>query len=476
MHLARHSITSTLPVQVFDARFDPDFRLFTCTTPAGFAVYQTNPLRLLRKHELTDATLAMALPLHSSSLLFLLGGGTMPLYPPNKIVLWDAAANQAVAELEFREKVRGMACRRGWLAVALRRRVVVFQINEQIRRHSEYETNENLRGIVALATATHSTLLAMPGRQLGHVQLVHLPPCPPPRLTTPTSGRVPLPTTLSNKNPVAIIVAHETALSTIAVTISGRLIATTSARGTLVRVWDAMSGSPIDSFRRGSDQAEIYSVAFRPDEKELCVCSDKGTVHVFVLPDAATSNANRVSLLSGLTPFLKLPKYFESKWSYAKYRLPAPSSHIALSSLTSSSAPLSASSDLIEDDRCVVGWIEALVQDATGVQRREYQLIALTYSGGWYRLGLPSPSAPPPSTPVSSRVATSPPASPKLRRASGDTGSPVRPGSPRAASVASSAGRGKGKEPEHADSEKEHAGSDCTLVEYRRFGTWDGWR
>ena len=145
----------------------------------------------------------------------------------------------------------------------------------------------NSAGIVALGTATNATLLAMPGRLLGHVQLVHLPPCPPPRLSTPTSGPVPLPSPMPTKNPIAIIVAHETSLSTVSVTPSGRLIATTSARGTLVRVWDAITGSPIDSFRRGSDQAEIYSVAFRPDEKELCVCSDKGTVHVFVLPDAA---------------------------------------------------------------------------------------------------------------------------------------------------------------------------------------------
>jgi hypothetical protein len=88
----------------------------------------------------------MVLPLHSSSLLFLLGGGTMPLYPPNKVVLWDAAAGSALAELEFRERVRGMACRRGWLAVALRRRVVVFQVRDEIKRHGEYETTENLKG------------------------------------------------------------------------------------------------------------------------------------------------------------------------------------------------------------------------------------------------------------------------------------------------------------------------------------------
>lgn len=474
MHLARHSITSTQPIQIADARFDAANHIFTCATPNGFAVYQTFPLRLLRKHDLTDATLAMVLPLHSSSLLFLLGGGTTPLYPPNKVVLWDEAQDKAVAELEFREKVRGMACRRGWLAVALRRRVVVFEINDTVRRHAEYETNENLKGLVALATATHATLLAIPGRQMGHVQLVHLPPCPPPRLSTPTAGSVPLPLaapSTTGKHPVSIIIAHETALSTIAVTPSGRMLATTSARGTLVRVWDAMTGNPVDSFRRGADQAEIYSVAFRPDEKELCVCSDKGTVHVFVLPDSVSGSKNRVSVFSQLSPILKLPKYFESKWSYARFRLPAPSSHIALTNALSSNAPLSVSAELAEDDRSVVGWIEVPVQLSDGSTGSEYQLIALTHSGGWYRLALPAPSQVP-----ALHVSTSPPSSPSTRKGAPSVhSSPVQEvRASRSPSVASSPVRDKGKERE-GEPEKEHVGRDCVLVEFRRYGQWDGW-
>lgn len=188
---------------------------------------------------------------------------------------------------------------------------------------------------------------------------------------------------------------------------------------------------------------------------------------------------NRVSVLSQLSPFLKLPKYFDSKWSYAKYRLPAASAHIALSSALSSSAPLSATADLVEDDRCVVGWIEAPATNPDVGNRTEYQLVALTYSGGWYRLALPAPSLT--STPISkspptSRASASPPSTPKLRRRSADAGpSSPRSSAPRAPSVASSAGRGRGSEANFSEAEREHTGSDCSLVEYRRYGTWDGW-
>lgn len=96
--------------------------------------------------ELTGGTLAAAFPLHTTNLLFLLGGGRSPLYPPNKVIVWDDALGKEVAELEFRERVRGLTCRRGWLAVALRRRVVVFQVGEEFKRHAEWDTCDNPRG------------------------------------------------------------------------------------------------------------------------------------------------------------------------------------------------------------------------------------------------------------------------------------------------------------------------------------------
>lgn len=135
-----------------------------------------------------------------------------------------------------------------------------------------------------MATSPYSTLLAIAGRQIGHVQLVHLPPCPPPVPRGPPPAGLPQrPPPPPAKHPVAIIAAHTTALTTIALPVSGRLVATTSVQGTLVRVWDAVSGKLVREFRRGTDKANIYGVAFRPDEQELCVWSDKGTVHVFNL-------------------------------------------------------------------------------------------------------------------------------------------------------------------------------------------------
>lgn len=188
MNLARQAISATAPTQIIDVRFDADAHIFSCSTPSGFAVYRSWPLQLLKKRgtfhaiaahfsivlpsasltlpnpmpilyththndpvhvlEIADGTISMIVPLHSTSLLFLVGGGRSPRYPPNKVVFWDDSVGKEVAELEFRERVRGLACRREWLAVALRRRVVVFKFTDKIERTGEWETSDNERGML----------------------------------------------------------------------------------------------------------------------------------------------------------------------------------------------------------------------------------------------------------------------------------------------------------------------------------------
>ncbi|KAI0254903.1 WD40-repeat-containing domain protein [Lactifluus subvellereus] len=461
MNLARHSISSTEPLILYDVRFDADCQIFTTSTPQGFAVYRTLPLDLLRKREVSGGVLSSVVPMHCSSLLFLVGGGRDPRYPPNKVIFWNEALGKEVAELEFKEKVRGLACRRGWLAVALRRRVVAFEIGESVKRYGEWDTYDNARGVIAIATGAYSTLLAAPARQPGHVQFIHLPPCPPPVPIGPPPCVPPRPPPPTTKHPHSVIVAHNTAITTLAVTPSGRLLATTSVRGTLVRVWDTTTGKQIRELRRGSDQAEIYGVAFRPDEAEICVWSDKGTIHVFSLV-AGTGPSNRQSKLSSLTSFIPIPKYFESEWSYAQFRIPTQSAHI---SLTQQAAARDANPDLAEEEKCTVGWIEApTLHPASPAPSpaTEYQLIALTYTGGWYRLALPNKK--PSSVPVGSAQSNVP-----------SSGS-VRSGRARSPSGSSVTGGGrtdKGKGVSRDSDRKE--GRDCTLLEFRRFGSWDGW-
>ena len=202
-------------------------------------------------------------------------------------------------------------------------------------------------------------------------------------------------------------------------------------------------------------------------------------------------NRNRQSTFSPLKPYIPLPKYFGSEWSYAQYRIPSQASHISISA-PPSKAP---TEDVVDEERCVVAWIQVPVEPQSlspdakpgaREERVEHQLIALTYTGGWYRLALPSSSSVtttiPSSTPsYSPSIAPSP--LPVSRTSPALSGSPpsaramsgVRPRSGSGESFGSRTEKGKERERDREREAETKGGRECTLREFRKYGRWDGW-
>lgn len=63
----------------------------------------------------------------------------------------------------------------------------------------------------------------------------------------------------------------------------GTLLATASDKGTLIRLFSTEDGTPLQEVRRGSDKAEIFSIAFDKFSKWIACSSDKGTIHIFTV-------------------------------------------------------------------------------------------------------------------------------------------------------------------------------------------------
>ncbi|KAK4054825.1 Phosphatidylinositol 3,5-bisphosphate-binding protein [Microbotryomycetes sp. JL201] len=409
LHLAPHTISDYVQPRTNNVRFNSrDSTSFTTATETGFCVYQTAPLLLLSRRDALPGSVDLVVQLERSNILFVVGGGSTPLYPPNKVIVWDDKLAKPVAQLEFRERVRGIAARRDRLAVALSSRVIVFALGKGangIWREGSYETTSNPKGIaclVVIATEKGATLLAFPGRQPGQIQLVKLPPFDPLRTPLPPPPSYdPTKTTFPTVN---IIVAHTTNLSALAITPNGDLLATTSNKGTLVRVWDTGTGSLVKELRRGTDYAEIFGLSLRRDGKAVAVSSDKGTVHAWDLTtsrqekrkaDQEAYESSRQRQLDLLKPYL--PKYFSSEWSHSQFRLPAPAPSPSKLPNFASLSPTdlgksSASASSVEDDVCMCEWIK--IDRPLDSSRRpdsdgdEFQIIAVTRSGGWFRIKL----------------------------------------------------------------------------------------
>lgn len=131
------------------------------------------------------------------------------------------------------------------------------------------DTCFNPKGIVALSADPNLSVLATPDKTKGHVKV-----------------------NVYERNNSFVILAHQSSLSCMALNFSGTLLATASDKGTLIRIFSTEDGSPLQEVRRGSDKAEIYSIAFDKNSHWIACSSDKGTIHIFHV----TKTMNRIVL------------------------------------------------------------------------------------------------------------------------------------------------------------------------------------
>ncbi|SJX65669.1 related to HSV2-Phosphatidylinositol 3,5-bisphosphate-binding protein [Sporisorium reilianum f. sp. reilianum] len=419
------------------------------------------------------------------------------------------------------------------LVVVLASRAVIFELsppstaqsldgnpagsNWRIQKRTAVQTYRNTKGLGSVApyygesaipaTDHASAIVALPGRQKGHVQLLSI------KLQNLAASDAAVPN-LSNPTlsvgAASIIVAHESSLAAITLSPNGLLLATASSKGTLIRIWSnnlysgpesnaptkegAKSSTPgrtgfgarlLRELRRGTDPATILSVAFTPDASLVAAASDKGTIHIFLIDAPSTASQANVGSQSGSTqssssrtanlgraaaqylpsslgslagqiPPSVLPQYLKSEWSSAQFRIPlksfgASSRHYTAPSTTDDGALYGASaptakpagtekstegawaqmrsriSDIRKgeasvEERIFLCWIVEPsassaaprgvgsdkdrsrtdktrsrmpgddASSADGERRRpQYRLIALTTSGGWYKLAVSLP-------------------------------------------------------------------------------------
>ncbi|CAN1197970.1 Autophagy-related protein 18a, partial [Linum perenne] len=306
-------------VSLLHLSFNQDSGCFAAGTDHGFRIYNCDPFREIfrRDFDRRGGGIGAVEMLFRCNILALVGGGSDPQYPPNKVMIWDDHQSRCIGELSFRSEVRSVKLRRDRIIVVLEQKIFVYNFADLKLLH-QIETISNPKGLCAVSHGSGSLVLVCPGLQKGQVRVEHY-----------ASKRT------------KFIMAHDSRIACFALTQDGQLLATTSTKGTLVRIFNTADGTLLQEVRRGADRAEIYSLAFSSTAQWLAVSSDKGTVHIFSLKlnpgakmidtSAGASNANHAPGSPGSSlSFFKgvLPKYFSSEWSVAQFRLVEGSQYI----------------------------------------------------------------------------------------------------------------------------------------------------
>jgi WD repeat-containing protein 45 len=233
-----------------------------------------------------------------------------------QLTIWDCIAKLPVREIATTAPIRGAlfllprhsSQHDNPLAVLVHRRyVTIWTVRPaQPDRVARYETFDNPHGLCATCGPG---AIAFPGTTKGQVQLVDVA-----------------------RGDVRIIPAHTSAITAMAASRDGGMLATASDKGTLVRLWSTETGGKLGELRRGMEPAFVFSLAFSPSGSMLACASDTGTLHVFdVLNSTANFDDTRseattattatevpgksVKATLGQIPFM--PRYFRDATSFA---------------------------------------------------------------------------------------------------------------------------------------------------------------
>jgi WD40 repeat protein len=222
--------------------FNQDYGCFAAGTKSGFRIFNCDPFREIFRRDLGPTATSTTIPIPTTTpqdpipggggggvgvvemlfrcnILALVGGGDAPHYPPNKVMIWDDHQSRCIGELSFKSPVRGVRLRRDRIVVVLDTKVYVYNFADLKLVH-HIETAPNPKGLCAVSQQPGSIVLVCPGAQKGQIRVEHY-----------------------GARKTKFINAHSSRVACFALSQDGRLIATASTKGTLVRIFNAAEGN-----------------------------------------------------------------------------------------------------------------------------------------------------------------------------------------------------------------------------------------
>jgi WD40 repeat protein len=282
--------------------FNQDATCFSCSNDNGFVVYNCDPFtkRFNRISNNNDNNgIRIIEMLFKTNIFVIVGGGKFPKYPINKVIIWDDFQVKCLAELEFKYPITNVKLRKDIILISLFDKSYLYSFSD-LKLIKVYNTFNNSSGISSI-TFYDNIIIALPDINKGTVLIDNI----------------------TNHSTISIQ-AHKNSLAFISLNYDGKLLATASDKGTLIRLWNTITGDLIKEFRRGIDHVSITNIFFNKDTSKLCVSSNKDTLHIYNLNDinaTSTENDNKKSKFYFLKNYL--PKYFSSEWSCISFTIPS---------------------------------------------------------------------------------------------------------------------------------------------------------
>lgn len=319
--------------------FNQDYTCFFVGSNKGFRVYNSDTfyLRLDRK---VGPVCVMDLLYRSNILFYVLDTSDISR---RHLHIWDDSVGKDVAVLTFASPIIHVRSLRSLVVVVLEKRMFIYDLGTvKVVTALDLPTTTNIKQLVAVASRRGSSeirlpeftsegkikedktkddqqdknkerdvehLVISPSTTSGHVRSHFFKLLPKTKSTDPT---------LSIPDELQVvkhseITAHNNELMAVTLSPDGNLVATTSEKGTVVRIFNVNNNELQYVFRRGTESAKILTLQFTLTLNKnsglpyLFLGSDHGTLHLYHLTDDVKEKTRKGSSNLSL-----------SSWFYSK--------------------------------------------------------------------------------------------------------------------------------------------------------------
>ena len=237
--------------------FNQDNSFFSVGTERGFRIYQTYPFTE-HYERIMNGGIGVVEMLYKSNFLALMGGGRVPKYGKNKLIIWDDHENKVISELKFTTTIINIKLKKDLLFVVCQKRIYVFDFNtyESI---DTIDTGDNKNELIAINAALDYTVLAYPSQK----------------------GANKISIKDYTDRQIVTFTPQEDSVSKMSINNTGTLIVTANEAGTIIRIHNCKDGVFLQEFKRGHEKAKINYICFDNDSKLMAVSSSRGTIHIF---------------------------------------------------------------------------------------------------------------------------------------------------------------------------------------------------
>jgi len=201
--------------------------------------------------------------LKKSNILALVGGGTLPQFSKNKIVIWDDHQGKIMIQIRFNSDIIKVKLREDCIISILENRIYLLDINT-LETIDILDTFDNSNGIFSMSNISNKLNIAFP-QSKGKIQLEYY------NIIKDNF----------KKDETKIINAHESFIAFLTLNDEGNVLATASDKGTLIRLFNVYNQEMIVELRRGTKNTTINCLAFDINTEFIACTSEVGTVHIF---------------------------------------------------------------------------------------------------------------------------------------------------------------------------------------------------